>query len=400
MEREELIKVLQNFGSALAENHIPLTFFVGGDVEFGRTDVMNDTEPGRYLKSLLEKEACKALDISEEYIDELLVTYYLMMHTTVLIEHTDHSVATGQYQPSINRGIFTLCEEEIKLMYKSHGVKEIPSKAYRDLNNAMEGIQSNFAVSKIKALKLNWSKGTTTNPRSLMTYDDGVHIIPTDVLIGYHSKLREMSTKNVYKFTYKRVNTADRVQYVTLNKEVINSVYSEDLAFANDFFEVSTPKPFLYHGIHTFIDTMQGFWSIGDLGLSRFGGNPKRRVSLSRITDISVASDNDVKDIKKYVNVDLDSVLDSFIFYVSQLDEEQLSRVSKDLNSTNPNIIEFVQAQVTVFTTTFLKALHDYMIMNQEIFNGYTGIKKNMHENTYNTSNTEIKFGSTDSIDF
>ena len=400
MNKQELRSMLQDFGQALAENKLPLTFFVGGDVEFGRLDILNQTEPGKLLKGILEKETATVLNVDLEYVDELLITYYLMMNTSVLIEHTGHSVSTGVYQPSIDRGVFTLDEEEIKTMYKLHGVDNIPDKAWKDLNNAISGISANYNISKIKALRLDWGKCKTTNPRSLMSYDDGIHIIPTDVIAGYQSKLLEMSLSGAYKITYKRVNTADRVQYVTLNRDIINDIYKDDLKFANTFHEVSTPKSFNYHGKQVYTSTLNGFWAVGDLGLSRFVFNPKRHLSLSRITEIKEVNESDVKEIRKYVNVDLESVVDLFMHYLSKLDATQRGRVAKDIGCENPNLAEYVQAQVTIFSTTYLKYLHDYMMTNQEIFEGYTGIKQNNFENPHSLSGSNIQFGSTENIDF
>jgi len=400
LEKKELQRVLQEFGSALAENLIPLTFFVGGEVEFGRVDIMNQTEPGKLLKSMLIKETSTLFNVPEDDVDELLITYYLMINGSVLVEHTAHSVATGVYQPSIDRGVFTLDEDEIRLMYKLHGIEEIPEKAWRDLSNAVSGIPANYNIDKIKAVRLDWQKCKTTNPRSLMNYDDGVHIIPCDVIVGYSAKLRELARTSFLKLTYKKVNTTNRVQYVTLNQQIINEVYKKDLRFANDFFERCTPTPFQYHGNYTFFDTLQGFWRVGDLGISRFVYNGNRHISLSRLTEIKLGDNKEFEEVKKYVDVDLDNVVDLFIHYISRLDKAGVDRVMRDLDCQNTDLIQFVQAQVTIFSTTYQKRLHDYMSTNQELFNGYTGIKDNQFGNAYNMQGSDIQFGSTEEIDF
>lgn len=236
MDKEYLRKMLQDFGVALAENLLPLTFFVGGDVEFGRVDILNKTKPGKVLKKILAEETAKSFGITVEDVDELLMTYYLMTKTSVLVEHTAKNLSSGHFQKSINRGIFTLDEDEIKEMYKLHH-EDVPDKALRDWNNAVTGIIGAYNINKIKGVRLDWQRCKTTNPRSLMDYDNGVHIIPVDVLVGYQDKLRELARTQILKFTYKRVNTSDRVQYVTLSKDVIDEVYKKDLKFANDFFE-------------------------------------------------------------------------------------------------------------------------------------------------------------------
>jgi hypothetical protein len=399
VDKQELRQMLQSYGRALAENHLPLTFFVGGDVEFGRVDTLNQTEAGKVLKSILEDEASQTFNVDKEYIDELLLTYYLMLNTSVLIEHTAHGVATGVYQPTVVRGVFTLDEDEIRDMYKLHRM-EVPDKAWKDLNNVANSIPTSYNMSKIKAVKLDWQRCKTTNPRALMNYDDGIHIIPTDVLVGYLDKLKETARTAILKITYKRVNTATREQYVTLNKDAINMIYKEDLRFANDFYEQCHPSTFLYHGVHTNVEALNGFWKVGDLGISRFSFNGGRHISLSRIMDIKLATQKDLSAIKRYVNVDLDSVLDIFAHYVTMLDAEGKDKVMRDLGSNDPDLIKFVQMQMTIFTTTYQKFLHDYMVNNQEWFKGYTGIKQSQYENSYNLSSSEIKFGSTAEIDF
>lgn len=398
MDKHQLRETLQSFGRALADNNLPLTFFMGGDVEFGRVDVMNSTEPGKYLKSVLEDLTAKAFGVDKELIDELMITFYLMMNTSVLIEHTAHSVRSGQYQASIDREVLTLDEDEIKEMYRLHG-QEIPEKAWKDLNKAIDGIQANYSVSKIKALRIDWGRCKTTNPRKLTDYDDGIHIIPVDVMVGYLDKLKELARTKILKIKYRRTNNADRIQYVTLSTEATNLVYKEDLRFANTFHEMSTPKPFLYHGVYTHFETIEGFWKVPDLGLSRFIGNPTRRVSLSRIIELKFAGQDDLNEIMKYVNVDIDNVLDMFIFYATQLTPEQTDKVMRDLSATT-DLIQFVQSQVTIFSTMYLKSLHDYMVTNQELFNGYTGIKTSAYEDALHLRNTDIKFGNTTEIDF
>lgn len=399
MNKQELHETLQNFGRALAENKLPLTFFIGGDVEFGRIDIINQTEPGLVLKKLLTKLTAETLNVNEEDVDEYFITYYLMMNTSVLIEHTSSSLATGVYQPSIDSGVFTLDEDEIKEMYKVHK-QEVPDKALKDLQKAIAGVENSTMLNKFKAVRLDWSKCKTSNPRSLMSYDDGVHILPIDVIVGYVDKLKDMARTQILKIKYRRRNTAERLQYVTLNMDAINLVYREDLTFANEFHQWCTPTPQLrYHGVFASYDNLKGFWRVGDLGLSRFSHLATRLISLSRITSIELATQKDLNEMKKYVNVDLEAVLDIFIHYATQFTDEQKDGVMRDLGA-NEELIRFVQSQVTIFSTTYIKFLHDYMSTHQELFTGYTGVKTKRYEDAINIQRNEIKFGSTEEIDF
>lgn len=399
MEKQELRSMLFEFGHAIAINYLPLTFFVGGDVEFDRIDIMNNTEPGKQLKSILIDEAHSSLGVPKEQIDELLLTYFLMVNTSVLVEQVGSSISTGVYQPSIDRAVFTLDEDEVNDMFKVYNLK-VPEKALRDLNKCINSLSDNFNNNKIKGLKLDWGNAKTSNPRKMPNYDDGVHIIPTDVLVGYYTGLRELASKNALTINYKRVNSTDRKHFTTLNRDIINNVYSEDLQFANTFVEVSTPRAITYHQRHVPADVLSGFWSIGDLGLSRFVINPKRKISLSRITSIKHTSDTDFKEIRKFVNVDLDSVVDIFLHYALQLNDADRDRIMRDLDCDNPDLMHFIQARQAIFTSSYSKFLHDYMLENQDLFKGYTGVKTKAYENTFNMQNTQLNFGSTHKINF
>jgi hypothetical protein len=401
VDKKTLQETLQNYGRALADHMLPLTFIVGEEMEFGRQDLLNNSEPGNMLRDILTENAKTAFGMQDSsQVTDLLIVYYLMLNTSILVEHTTHTHKGGTYQPDVDRGVFTLDREEIEYMYNTHGV-ETPEKVYKDLQRVSESIAEHYTTNKIKGLKLDFRKAKVVNPRSLMSFDDGIHVIPVDVIVGYLQGLREHAKTGILKITYKRVNQVDRTQYVTLNKEAINDVYKEDLMFADTFYEVSNPKSYQYHGQPCHAETHSGFWKVGDLGISRFEFQASRQVSLARITEVKLATRSEYEGLKKYVNVDLEGVEEAFGHYVCQLDEEQTKEVKNHLNAPETvDVLHYVNGQIAIFTTTYRKRLHDYMVMNQEHFTGYTGIKTDIYGQSKEFSGKDVAFGQTEHMDF
>ncbi|MEC2463382.1 hypothetical protein P9X10_00525 [Bacillus cereus] len=401
MDKKTLRQTLQNYGRALADNMLPLTFIVGEDVEFGREDILNNTEPGNMLRDILSEGAGRTFGIEDpNQVTDLLIVYYLMLNTSILVEHSTHSHKGGKYQPDVDRGVFTLDEEEIEDMFKSHGV-ETPEKVYKDLKRVSDSIGQHYTLNEIKGIRLEHSKAKAVNPRSLMVFDNGVHVVPVDVIVGYIEGLREHAKTGILKITYKRVNQVDRTQYVTINKDVINDVYKEDLNFADMFFQVSNPKAYPYHDSWAYGETYGGFWKVGDLGLSRFEHQASRQISISRITEVKLATRKEYEGLKKYVNIDLEGVEEAFSYYICKLEEEQVKQVKNHINCPETiDILNFINSQISIFTTTYRKQLHDYMVMNQEHFAGYTGIKTDIYGQSKQFSGRDIAFGQTEHMDF
>lgn len=50
MDKKTLQETLQNYGRALADHMLPLTFIVGEEMEFGRQDLLNNSEPRKHVK--------------------------------------------------------------------------------------------------------------------------------------------------------------------------------------------------------------------------------------------------------------------------------------------------------------------------------------------------------------
>ncbi|MGF2715313.1 hypothetical protein ACQUY5_24165, partial [Bacillus cereus] len=303
MDKKTLQETLQNYGRALAENMLPLTFIMGAEMEFKRQDLFNDSEPGNMLRNILTENTRVAFGMQDtNQVTDLLIVYYLMLNTSILVEHTTHTHKGGKYQPDVERGVYTLDKEEIEYMFKTHGM-ETPDKVYKDLQRVSESIAEHYTTNKIKGIRLDFRKARAVNPRSLMVFDDGVHVVPVDVIVGYLQGLREHAKTGILKITYKRVNQADRTQYVTVNMDAINDVYNVDLRFADTFFEVSSPKTYMYHGQPCYAETHSGFWKVGDLGISRFEMQASRQISLARITEVKLATRSEYEALKKYVNV-------------------------------------------------------------------------------------------------
>ncbi|MGF2716913.1 hypothetical protein ACQUY5_32970, partial [Bacillus cereus] len=103
--------------------------------------------------------------------------------------------------------------------------------------------------------------------------------------------------------------------------------------------------------------------------ISRFEMQASRQISLARITEVKLATRSEYEALKKYVNVDLEGVEEAFSHYVSKLDRDQINQVKNHLNAPETmDILHYVNSQMAIFTTTYRKDLHDYMVMNQEHF--------------------------------
>lgn len=403
MDRQQMKDILVNYGRGLAEHNIPLTFIVGSEQEYGRLDVLNNTKPGNVLQNILYEQTSELFGIDKEEVDDLMAVYYLMTVTSILIETPSTSGFSGNegyYIPDIKRNVYTLDREELQWFHRTRGI-EWTDRMDNTLDRVYQEIETQIMLSRVRGLRLDWSKSKVVNPRTSEAFDSRVHVLPVDVIIGYKQGLIEKATKNVLKVTYMKGNGTEREQFVTLNRDIIFDVYKEDPQFAESFHQRSITPTIPYFNNKIDGDVVRGFWSLGDLGLSRFVDIPTRKISLARIIKVGVATESEMSTLRRYVNIDIEEVKPTFLNYIPNMTDEQLRYVKVELGCrVEDELTQHIEAQDVIYTVTFRRQLHDFMLMNQEIFKGYTGVKDNAYENSYNTSGNEVQFGSTMEIDF
>lgn len=244
-------------------------------------------------------------------------------------------------------------------------------------------------------LKLSRSK--TTGEKSVVNArngwdvsDDKIRAMPVVFLKTAVDTIMKAAASQYVTVTYTKDNREKKVITTTLNRDLLVSVYGEEIA--NDALEASYTGDFFNDAA---LD--RGYIRVPSVGESRHA-DITRSLNYARIVDIEYDSEPDLSSI----DVDITQVLPHFYSAVAKLSHKELSALGTALRDqemsrfviegTTFAIEEWASAESIVGGTSFLNQLSLFMMANGAVwFPEYTGDSVESANTT-----TESGYGSLD----
>lgn len=227
---------------------------------------------------------------------------------------------------------------------------------------------SDYRYGHVKILKISKTKQgyKITQPRSTLDLNARVRITPFFLLQAFLEGIRPSLETSILKFKYVKDNVMERELITTLSPAILSKYYDTNY----------TQKVL---GNCDYV-LERGYIRLPELGGSRYDESGVRALNLSRITSIEVLSEVD----NTFIDVDFNVILPNFknnilvlkdINLLAVVYQGLLNQVPQifDINILRTDILNFVDSQYALGTTTFLRFLHKYMLDFPMIFKDYSG---------------------------
>ena len=206
----------------------------------------------------------------------------------------------------------------------------------------------------------------------------GLRIVPVFAINEGIKRLYKVCSKDFYDITFVKDSGQVRTINVCFNYDKLSSVYS-DKGLLSNYFEEQFDGNFLESPTFD-----RGYIKVIEVGTS-LRSSPTRSLNIARILKFEKA-----KPDTTFINIDLNYVKEDFLNFlygqkinykelVSMLDIFQVGN-SREYNgrsiSSYSELEGWVESQLLLLSTPFLKQLALFMKGNPQWFNGYTGEHK------------------------
>lgn len=240
---------------------------------------------------------------------------------------------------------------------------------------------TDIAANEIPIIKLNTSgKGNTvTVPRKALKLDK-VICIPLYMINSFCEGFKTRLSSELLQFTYLKDNDTERELVTTLNVDILKQVYSSEFIskiYAN--IDVAGNKQ---GDMYLPTKIGRGYIKVPEVGLPRYDETGVRSLNLIRLLEIKPVTLDEVD--LSCVNVNLNTVQSSFvrgIEHLARADKEELLVLYRKLtedqteitNGINEAVLvekikQFIDQRIIIFSTTYLRTLHKFMIENPQWF--------------------------------
>lgn len=233
----------------------------------------------------------------------------------------------------------------------------------------LQTYETNYEKRQLKVLKINNNKTkgfTITQPRAFVDFNKTVKVTPLFLMSLYIEGLNDILTDNILSFTYIKDNLTEREFVTTLSPRILITTYGEEMAQK------------MMGGVSTQLD--RGYIKLPELGISKHDPTGVRSLNISRITSVKKVEDFD----RSFIEVDFNRILPYFKNTIELMrDTQAIGIIHNDLLKTYPTnttvieakqaILNFVEQQYRMGTTTALRQFHKYMMIRKELFPTYNG---------------------------
>lgn len=283
----------------------------------------------------------------------ILATDYLLSSSLCYVEVFNGNNRVDKYFATRNRGLagaLTGQTDEETLKYEK----------------VLETYNTNYTSKSLKMLKIGIVKNgfKITQPKSPVDFSGNVKVTPLFLMSTFVEGVTDILSSNILRFKYIKDNLTEREFITTMSTTVLNQHYD------NDFVQR------MMSNVSMKMD--RGYIRLPELGISKYDASGVRALNLSRITSVEVIESFDAS----YINVDFDSILPVFKETVQQQrDIRVLNMIYEDLTASRSTassynelqhiIVNYVDTQFMLGTTTALRHLHKYMISRPQFFRIY-----------------------------
>ena len=235
----------------------------------------------------------------------------------------------------------------------------------------------------IRYVRLNTSaKGNSISvPRNFVATDK-MRCVPLYMLNAWVSGAKTVMDNNIVKFTFLKDNHTERELCTTLSQDIIIKYYDDNNFIASMLSGVDIDTE-VQGGMHLSSKIHRGYIKLPELGASIYDSGT-RSLNIARILKAEIVDDIDTT----FINVSLDAVVDNFrkcIDYVREKYPQELRNIYVALTkeedveeSAEPlsyvvKLEKYVSEKDLLFTTSFRRLLHVFLVSNPQWFPFYTG---------------------------
>lgn len=234
---------------------------------------------------------------------------------------------------------------------------------------------------EVRGVKINKTKLTKPRTPIDLTLVDGIRVVPLCILNAIATRYSKELASEMYTFIYRKDGGQARELVSTLSFDILNRYYSTDKA--QEMLSGSGQA------------VLRGFLRLPEVGASKYDSGV-RALNVTKITSVDTVKDNEVD--TSFINVDFDGIVPMFKETVAKLRGNKdfllniISGLSINVSDAKhcsdieliTKLIEWVDIQKAIGSTTFLRVLHKYMCSDPMIFMGYSGERREVSNFTFN----------------
>lgn len=287
----------------------------------------------------------------------LLLLDYLLSISVCLVETFDDGGRVDKYYATRNRFLAAQLAK----------IKEVDSRKYM---NHLTPYFSDYNHNQIRLLKLNHTKTkgwTITQPRSSVSLDlYNVNITPVFLITTFLEGIKPVLANNIVKFTFVKDNLTERDLITTTSPQILSKFYAPE--------RVEQLVKQVSH------DIIRGYIKLPEVGLSKYDASGVRALTLTRITNMELTNNIDMR----FIDVDFNVIIPNFQNALHRINNphdltwlyEQLTNMPSnfaDVVTLKSAIIAYIANGYSMGTTVFQEQLHLFMMANPKFFPKYDG---------------------------
>lgn len=315
----------------------------------------------------------------EEMLNRKLLFFdYLLSVSICYVEIPKWVTKDGQRSPSYDKFLAT---KNPALMGTWVNISK--NEAHAKYSAKIEERQIDVNSNMIRCVKLMQGvKGNSiTIPRNSFDVSE-MHCVPLYMLYAFLKGFEDYLSDGILKFSYLKDNQTIRELYSTLSENILMDYYNKDTKKVAEFMSGVDIHTVQQGAMQLSSKVGRGYIKIPELGSSIYDATGVRSLNWARLLIIEKVSEAP----RDYINVDLNIVYDEFINAMETMLIENPSEVSNVYSalvnakapSTEPSSLvalaaKYIHERDVIFSTTYARQLHKFMVGHKEWFPKYTG---------------------------
>lgn len=393
---EWLEKLFYKLGHNIFKNGLPLGFVnsKGFNEHFDRKADKVLFKTLYMLEGIGERDI--PLEATSSRLKDLRTSLWLLSQTHCYVSTTPMSSSGEEVFTSqpVTTQVGTLNQG----LLDSYGVS-MTTRQSNALNRMIEGMADSVSQGELPFPVLEYNKHTLKFPRNKVSFLDSEYmVLPVSLVNGYADALRGAMRDNVVIINARKTAGELREFTLTSNEATVLKVYNDNEVL--EYFtslrspftraEFSDPRVPFYYGLHNLN------FHFFEMGISK-EDYPSRQMNITRIKDVELVPVSDeeqvaslVRRLKRYISMDVDLVISQVKELTADWSiEEKQSFINDTLNDMKSSVGAVQNSQVIIksnldfqmkfsktverYSTSYIRAIYDYMLKNSDKFDGFHG---------------------------
>ena len=319
-------------------------------------------------------------DLNDPLQKKLIFYDYLLSISVCYIELPKWTTKNGYQQETYDKYLVT---KNPALMGTWMG--QSPSEMQIRYSVRIGANSLDYGNNELRFAKLGTSKkgNTITIPRSSFKVEK-MSCIPLYMLYGFIEGFKPIIQDKIVKFSYLKDNGTIRELATTLNESILMDYYKDNMFVSTMLGQVDI-NTVQQGGLMLSSKMHRGYIKVPEVGASRYDDTGARSLNIARLLKAEVVDSVD----RTFIDVDLKSVCYSaelqleyaLNHHTADMKEIYLALTGESEDSikdeTDTEILgkaeEYIRRNDMLFSTTFHRVLHKFLILHPTWFPEYTG---------------------------